>query len=224
MMNKINPDLIERSLDHTLLKPDMTSTDLEFFCLDAMESNVASICIPPVFVKEAVQYVKSQKKICTVIGFPNGYHTSDIKLYEAERALNDGADELDLVIHIGSLLMGDVKSIYDEVYALRRLSDNMVLKVIIETGALGDEDCIRIVKVLNNSGLDFYKTSTGFNFPGSDFHKFELIKTYKNEDISIKVSGGIRELVQAQKYLDAGATRIGSSGLLEQCRKERRQI
>ncbi len=209
---------IERAIDHTLLNPDMTRADLHAFCLDAKDSEVASICIPPRWVYDACIFLEQKKPVCTVIGFPNGYAHSKTKAFETEQALKDGAEEIDYVLSIGDVIMRN-DSILDEVTNIRRLTEGHILKIIIESGALDMEDIRYIVTLLNTSGIDYIKTSTGFNFPGASMAAVKAIQSVLAEGIKIKASGGIRDLATAEAYLNAGVSRIGASKLLSLCRK-----
>lgn len=208
---------IEKSIDHTLLKPDMTREDLRAFCIDAKDSNVASVCIPPRWVNDACVFLEKKKPVCTVIGFPNGYTHKKTKAFETEQALKDGAEEIDYVLSIGDIKMHN-DSILDEVTNIRRLTEGHILKIIIETGALTTQDIIYIVTLLNTSGIDYIKTSTGFNFPGASMAAIKVIQSVLDEGILIKASGGIRDIPTAEAYLNAGVSRIGASKLLSLCR------
>lgn len=210
---------IEKAIDHTLLSPSMTIEDLKSFCFDAKDSDVASVCIPPRWVKDACQFLDNHKPVCTVIGFPNGYTHPKAKAFEIEQALIDGAEEIDYVLSIGDIKMRN-DGLLNEIISVRRLTEGHILKIIIESGALNEDEIRYIVMLLNPSGIDYIKTSTGFNFPGASLKAVEVIKSVLADGIAIKASGGIRDLATAESYLDAGVDRIGASKLLHLCRNQ----
>lgn len=212
---------IERAIDHTLLKADMTPQALDDFARGALGSEVASLCIPPSFLSQAADIVQGQIPLCTVIGFPNGYATTASKVQETEEAVALGAAEIDMVAAIGLIKTGTWPALRDQVVAVRQACPDQVLKVILETGALEAEEIKGAVDALNDTGIDFYKTSTGFGFPGASLEAVRLLQTYKAPDIHVKASGGIRSLDEAQAYLDAGASRLGASSLLALIQQER---
>lgn len=204
---------IERAIDHTLLRPDCTKNEIDALHHAALPSEVASICIPPSYV--AYVAAKSEHKpICTVIGFPNGYATARTKVAEAAEAVANGAAEIDMVINLGHIKNGDDAALLAEVQGVRAATQGAILKVILETGALTKEDIRRAVIVLNAATPDFFKTSTGFGFPGASVEAVSIIRENKAPSIGIKASGGIRTLDDACRYLEAGATRLGASSLL----------
>lgn len=220
----MTPDLlleIERALDHTLLKPDMTPQDLEDFVRGAEGSQVASLCIPPLFLAQANDLVRGTLPLCTVIGFPNGYATTAAKVQETKDAVALGAAEIDMVVPIGLIRAGDLQTLQDQVQGVRQACPDQILKIILETGALSPGEIQEAVCALNPIGPDFYKTSTGFNFPGASLEAVALIREAKAPGIAIKASGGIRTLADARAYLEAGVSRIGTSQLLPLIRQER---
>lgn len=213
---------IEQATDHTLLKADMTATDLETFIHNAKGSQVASLCIPPAFISQAKKLLGEENiPLCTVISFPNGYATTASKVAETKDALGLGADEIDLVAPIGLIKGGELNKVREQVLAVREHCQGHILKVILESGALTIEELLGVLEALNDSGIDFYKTSTGYNFPGASPETVRLIAEHKNPEIRIKASGGIRSLEDAQKYLELGADRLGASALLQAIRDER---
>ncbi len=213
-------DTIERTIDHTLLEPTMTREALEAFVLSSRDSLVASLCIPPRWVKEAVAFSEGKKPICTVVGFPNGYMHPRIKYLEAQQALKDGATEIDYVLCLGDVLAKN-QQILSEIHAVRELTEGHILKVIIEGGALSDDDIRFVVHLLNDTHIDFIKTSTGFKYPGVHLDMIDLIRTEIRPGMGIKASGGVRDLATAEALLDHGATRLGASKLLSLCRERR---
>ena len=209
---------LEESLqacDHTLLKPESTWEQLRQICADGMKYHTASVCIPASFVKQAKEYVGDRLKICTVIGFPNGYSTTKVKLIEALDAVDNGADEIDMVINIGWVKEGAYDKVYDEIRRIRLACPNKVLKVIIETCLLTDEEKIEMCRVVSKSGADFIKTSTGFSTGGATREDVALFKKYVSPGVGIKAAGGIADLKDAEDFLKLGATRLGTSRLVK---------
>ena len=202
-------------IDHTLLKPDAVEENIRKLCEDAVTFGFVSVCIQPVFVKFAVEYLAgSNVKVCTVVGFPTGAHLTPIKLEEAMRALSDGAQEIDMVISIGHLKSGDDASVLKEIQLLADAchQKNALLKVIIETALLNDEEIIRATDLVKEGSSDFVKTSTGFGPHGATVDDVRLIKqTLGDSPVGIKASGGIRTLADTLTMLEAGAIRIGTS-------------
>lgn len=205
---------IAKFIDHTLLKADTTQQSIIDLCLEAHESGFASVCINPCWVELAAKHLTHSKvKVCTVIGFPLGANHSETKLKEAELALLLGAKEIDLVINIGRVKMLDEKYLYHEIHAISNmaLTNNAILKVIIETSLLSDEEKVFAAKIAVRSGADFVKTSTGFSTGGAQIHDIILLRQTVGEKIGIKASGGIRTLTDTLLMLEAGANRIGTS-------------
>lgn len=205
---------ILRSCDHTLLKQNATEEDIKKLCDDAIKYKTASVCIPPSYVKFASEYVRGKVKICTVIGFPNGYNTTEAKCFEAANALTNGADELDMVINIGNLKDGKYDLIKDEINALKHLCGNKILKVIIETCLLTDDEKIAMCRIVDDSNADFIKTSTGFSSGGATFDDIKLMKA-NIKRAKIKAAGGISSLEDAEKFLELGASRLGTSRVVK---------
>ena len=201
--------------DHTLLKPESTWEQIRQICDDGMKYHTASVCIPASFVKQAKEYVGDRLKICTVIGFPNGYSTTKVKLIEALDAVDNGADEIDMVINIGWVKEGAYDKVYDEIRRIRLACPNKVLKVIIETCLLTDEEKIEMCRVVSKSGADFIKTSTGFSTGGATREDVALFKKYVSPGVGIKAAGGIADLKDAEDFLKLGATRLGTSRLVK---------
>ena len=206
---------ILQACDHTLLKPESTWEQIRQICDDGMKYHTASVCIPASFVKQAKEYVGDRLKICTVIGFPNGYSTTKVKLIETLDAVDNGADEIDMVINIGWVKEGAYDKVYDEIRRIRLACPNKVLKVIIETCLLTDEEKIEMCRVVSKSGADFIKTSTGFSTGGATREDVALFKKYVSPGVGIKAAGGIADLKDAEDFLKLGATRLGTSRLVK---------
>ena len=206
---------ILQACDHTLLKPESTWEQIRQICDDGMKYHTASVCIPASFVKQAKEYVGDRLKICTVIGFPNGYSTTKVKLIETLDAVDNGADEIDMVINIGWVKEGSYDKVYDEIRRLRLALPDKILKVIIETCLLTDEEKIEMCRVVSKSGADFIKTSTGFSTGGATREDVALFKQYVSPGVGIKAAGGIADLKDAEDFLKLGATRLGTSRLVK---------
>ena len=206
---------ILQACDHTLLKPESTWEQIRAICDDGMKYHTASVCIPASFVKQAKEYVGDRLKICTVIGFPNGYSTTKVKLIETLDAVDNGADEIDMVINIGWVKEGAYDKVYDEIRRLRLALPDKILKVIIETCLLTDEEKIEMCRVVSKAGADFIKTSTGFSTGGATREDVALFKQYVSPGVGIKASGGIASLQDAEDFLKLGATRLGTSRLVK---------
>lgn len=211
----MNHKRILKALDHTLLLPQATEDDIIKACEDAMEYKTASVCIPPVFVGEASEYCKKRISVCTVVGFPNGYQTPKCKWFEAVDALDNGADEIDMVVCIGDVKSGRYKDIEEEIKHIKDECEDKILKVIIETGYLDLEEKISMCKTVTDAGADFIKTSTGFGTGGATKEDILLMKDNIGDNVKIKASGGIKTIEDAIMFLDAGASRLGSSSLLK---------
>ena len=201
--------------DHTLLKQEAGFEDIKKLIDEAVEYKTASVCIPPCFVKKASEYAQGRTKICTVIGFPNGYNTTEVKVFETSRAVDEGADEIDMVINIGMLKSGNDDFVMDEINRIKEACSGRVLKVIVETCLLTEEEKIRICDIVNRSNADYIKTSTGFSTGGATFEDIELMAKHMDPGKGIKASGGISTLEDAQKFLDLGATRLGTSRIVK---------
>ena len=209
----MNKEEILKMVDYTLLKQTATWEDIKNLCDKAIELNTASVCIPACFVQKTKKYVGEKMKVCTVVGFPNGYSTTATKLFETVDALNNGADEIDMVININALKDKEYEYLLSEINTLKKACKEKVLKVIVETCLLTEEEKIKICEIVSQSNADFIKTSTGFSTAGAQIVDIELFKNTLTGKKQIKASGGIRTYEDAKKMIEAGATRIGTSGL-----------
>lgn len=206
---------ILRCVDHTELKVTATMSDIINLCDDAVRYNTASVCIAPCFVKGAKDYLKDKKSICTVIGFPNGYNNTKTKIFETAQALSDGADEIDMVANIGDIKSGGYNFVLKEIKEIKKICDKKILKVIIETCLLTDEEKINMCKIVSESGADFIKTSTGFSTGGATIEDIILIKNNIFGGVKIKAAGGIKNLEDAELFLNSGASRLGTSRIVK---------
>ncbi|WP_434311311.1 deoxyribose-phosphate aldolase [Hominifimenecus sp. rT4P-3] len=206
---------ILRKVDHTLLNPAATWAEIQQLCDDALTYETASVCIPPSYVKRVKAYVGNQLRIGTVIGFPNGYSTTSVKAFEADDALKKGADELDMVINLGHIKGGEESCVYNEIRTLKMLCGQRVLKVIVETCMLTEEEKIRLCRVVTEAGADFIKTSTGFGTAGATFADVELFAKHVGPGVRIKAAGGISSFEQAEEFIRLGASRLGTSRLVK---------
>lgn len=200
-------------VDYTLLKQTATWDDIKTLCNEAIKLGTASVCIPPCFVKKAKEYVKDRMKVCTVIGFMNGYTTTSTKLYETMEMIKNGADEIDMVININALKEKDYEYVLNEINLIKNACKGKTLKVIVETCLLTEEEKNKICEIISKSNADYIKTSTGFSTAGAELKDIELFKKVLSSDKKIKASGGIRTYSQAEEMINAGASRIGTSGL-----------
>lgn len=203
------------SVDHTLLSQTATWEEIKTICDDGMKYNVASVCIPACYVKKAKDYVGNKLKVCTVIGFPNGYSTTKTKVYETKDAIDNGADEIDMVINIGMLKDGLYSEVEDEIRQIKGACGDKILKVIIETCLLTDEEKFKMCDIVTNSGADFIKTSTGFSTSGATFDDIILFKKHVGSNVKIKAAGGIKTLDDAEKFISLGASRLGTSRIIK---------
>ena len=201
--------------DHTLLRPTSSWEEIKEILDDAMSFGCASACIPPSYVEEAVYYVEKGLAICTVAGFPNGYNTAETKVFEAENAIENGASEIDMVINLGWVKDGLFDCVEEEISMVREAVADGVLKVIIESSELTEAEIIRLCEVVTNSGADFIKTSTGFASGGASFDVIALMKKHVGAGVGIKAAGGISSFADAAKYMELGATRLGTSRLVK---------
>ena len=201
--------------DHTLLSQTATWEEIKAICDDGMKYKTASVCIPASFVKQAKEYVGDKLAICTVIGFPNGYATTAAKCFMAADAVGNGADEVDMVINIGWAKEGKWAEITAEIAAIKASCGGKILKVIIETCLLTDEEKIALCKCVSDSGADFIKTSTGFSTAGATFHDVELFAKHIAPHVQIKAAGGISSLEDAEKFIELGASRLGTSRVVK---------
>ena len=201
--------------DHTLLAQTATWADIKAICDDGLKYHTASVCIPASFVKQAKDYVGDKLTICTVIGFPNGYDTTASKCFMATDAVDNGAGEVDMVINIGWAKEGKWEEITSEIAAVKKACKGRLLKVIIETCLLTDEEKIALCKCVSDSGADYIKTSTGFSTAGATFHDVELFAKHVAPHVKIKAAGGISSLEDAEKFLELGASRLGTSRIVK---------
>ncbi|WP_458407845.1 deoxyribose-phosphate aldolase [Anaerotignum sp.] len=211
---------IIHTIDHTLLKQDATWEQIRNLCIEGMENGTASVCIPPSFVKQAAEFVGDRLPICTVIGFPNGYQTTAIKAMEAAQAVKNGADEIDMVINIGWVKERRYDDVLKEIDAVKEACNGKLLKVIIETCLLMEEEKIALCEVVSRSQAEFIKTSTGFAGGGATLEDIQLFKKYVTGDTKIKAAGGIKSVSDAEAFLAAGADRLGTSSLLAMLKQE----
>jgi deoxyribose-phosphate aldolase len=202
-------------VDHTLLNVDSTWAQIKELCADAIHYGTASVCIPPSFVRRAKELVGDQMKVCTVIGFPNGYATTDVKVFETENAVNNGADEIDMVINLGALKDGDEAFLVNEIKAVKKACGGRILKVIIETCLLTETEKITMCRLVTEAGADYIKTSTGFSKGGATLEDVKLLRAHVGSDICVKASGGIASLEDAEAYVRLGADRLGTSRIVK---------
>lgn len=209
-----------QAVDHTLLKQTATWEQIREICEDAMRFQTASVCIPPSFVRQASEYLGGRCAVCTVIGFPNGYCTTAVKVFETEDAVRNGADEIDMVINLGWVKEKEYGRILDEINQVKKACGGRILKVIIETCLLNEEEKIRLCRTVTESEADFIKTSTGFSEAGATFEDVALMKAYMGNGKKIKAAGGIRDFADGEKFLTLGADRLGTSRLVSEARRK----
>ena len=207
-------------VDHTLLAQGATWEEIRQICDDAIRFKTASVCIPPSYVKQANGYVGDRMKICTVIGFPNGYNTTAVKEFETRDAIANGADEIDMVINIGWAKDGRFDAIEEEIRTLKKACGSKILKVIIETCLLTDEEKIKICEAVTAAGADYIKTSTGFSKAGATFEDIKLFSEHIGPNVKMKAAGGISSLDDAEKFLSLGADRLGTSRIVKIVKQE----
>lgn len=205
---------IMKFVDHTLLTQTATWEEIQTICDDALTYDTASVCIPPAYVQQAAEYLGGRVPVCTVIGFPNGYMTTAAKCFEAAEAIANGADEIDMVIHVGMVKEGRYDVILDEIRAVKQSCGDHILKVIVETCLLTEGEKIEMCRVVAQSGADFIKTSTGFGGGGATFEDIALFAKHTQGIIGIKAAGGIKSFADAEQFLSLGATRLGTSRLV----------
>lgn len=206
--------------DHTLLSQTATWEDIKAICDDGMKYHTASVCIPPCYVKAAKEYVGDRLAICTVIGFPNGYNTTAVKNYETADALKNGADEIDMVINIGELKAGNYEYVENEIATLKATCGNKILKVIIETCLLTDDEKIKMCEIVTRAGADFIKTSTGFSKAGATFEDIKLFSEHIGPNVRMKAAGGISSVEDAEEFVRLGASRLGTSRIVKIVKKQ----
>lgn len=210
----MNKQEILSKVDHTLLKQTATWEQIKVICDEGAENQTASVCIPACFVKRAKEYVEGKVAICTVIGFPNGNMTTAAKVFETEDAVRNGADEIDMVINIGDVKAGDYDKVLGEIRAIKEACGGKLLKVIIETCLLTDEEKIKMCEVVNASGAEYIKTSTGFSTGGATFADVKLMREHSADHVKVKAAGGISSVADAEEFIALGADRLGTSRLI----------
>lgn len=211
---------ILKHVDHTLLTQQATWEEIRQICDDAVEYNVASVCIPPSYVAQVKEYVQDKIAVCTVIGFPNGYMTTAAKEFEARDALKNGADEIDMVINIGWLKDRKYDLLEKEIRTLKEACGGKILKVIIETCLLTEEEKIKMCEIVTSAGADYIKTSTGFSKAGATFEDIELFAKHIGSGVKMKAAGGISTMEDAEKFLELGADRLGTSRIVKLVKNE----
>lgn len=216
----LDKEKILGAVDHTLLGQEATWAQIQQICDDAIRYHTASVCIPPSYVAAAKSYVGERMKVCTVIGFPNGYNTTAAKVFETEDALESGADEIDMVINIGDLKDKRYDKILDEIRSIKTVCGDHVLKVIIETCLLTEEEKIKMCRLVTESGADYIKTSTGFSKAGASFEDIALFARHIGPGIKMKAAGGIASFQDADRFLELGAERLGTSRLVKLAKEE----
>lgn len=211
----MNQKDILNKVDYTLLRQTATWAEMKEICDDAICYETASVCIPPSYVKRVKEYAGDQIKICTVIGFPNGYHTTAVKEYETKDAILNGADEIDMVINLGDVKDGNYQLVLEEIKTLKKACGDKVLKVIIETCLLTNDEKRKLCQIVTEAGADYIKTSTGFSTDGATLEDILLFAENVGEQVKIKAAGGISSFEDAQKFVEAGADRLGTSQLIK---------
>ncbi|MBO4895126.1 MAG: deoxyribose-phosphate aldolase [Clostridia bacterium] len=209
--------------DHTLLSQTATFDDIKALIDDAVRYGTASVCIPACYVKRAKEYAGGKIAICTVIGFPNGYSTTAAKCAETKDAVANGADEIDMVINIGMLKAGEYDFVLDEIKQIKAACGGKLLKVIIETCLLTDEEKIKMCEIVSESGADYIKTSTGFSKGGATFDDIKLFRQYVDPKVKIKAAGGISSLEDAEKFIELGASRLGTSRVVKAVKEREKE-
>ncbi|CEO04995.1 deoxyribose-phosphate aldolase [[Clostridium] sordellii] len=211
----MDKNVILSTVDHTLLKQTATWEDIKVICEDAMKYEVASVCIPPSFVKKAKDFVGDKMKVCTVIGFPNGYNTTAVKVFETVDAIKNGADEIDMVINLGMVKEKKFNEVTKEIKAIKEACKDKILKVIIETCLLTEEEKIQMCKCVTDAKADFIKTSTGFSTCGATLEDIILFRENIGSEVLIKAAGGIKDLDTAKVFIENGAKRLGTSSIIK---------
>ena len=207
--------------DHTLLSRTATWDDIKAICDDGIKYNVASVCIPPCFVKKAKEYAGNRLKICTVIGFPNGYSTTASKVFETFEAIGAGADEIDMVINTCDVKEGNYDKVLDEIKQLKKACGDRILKVIIETCLLTEAEKVKMCEIVSLSGADFIKTSTGFSTGGATFEDVALLRANCSKKVKVKAAGGISSIEDAEKFIELGADRLGTSRIVKIAKEQK---
>ncbi|MEG2349698.1 MAG: deoxyribose-phosphate aldolase [Hungatella sp.] len=211
---------IFHAVDHTLLLQDATWEEIRQICEDAIFYKTASVCIPPSYVERVKNYVGDRMAVCTVIGFPNGYNTTAVKVFETEDALQHGADEIDMVINLGDLKDQNYDKIRDEIRAVKAVCQTHILKVIIETCLLTEEEKVRMCRIVTEAGADYIKTSTGFSKAGATFDDIALFSKHIGSGIRMKAAGGISSFEDAEHFIELGAARLGTSRIVKLAKAE----
>jgi len=211
---------ILKHVDHTILTTTATWEQVKTLCDEGIRFETASVCIPPSFVKRACDYVGDRLKVCTVIGFPNGYSSTKVKVFETEDAVRAGADEIDMVINLGQVKQGDWQAVTEEIRAVKASCKGRVLKVIVEACQLTQEEKLEACRAVSLAGADFIKTSTGFSTGGATPLDVALFRANVAPDVRVKAAGGIRTWEDAQAFLDLGADRLGTSALVGLAKQE----
>ncbi len=206
---------ILRYVDHTLLTQDATWEEIKEILDDAMKYQTASACIPAAYVKQAAEYVQGKLPICTVIGFPNGYSTTAVKVFETKDAIANGASEIDMVINIGQVKNQKYQEVEEEIRQIHKACEGKILKVIIETCLLTEDEKIKMCEIVTKAGAEYIKTSTGFSTSGATFDDVALMKQHVGEQVKVKAAGGIADFDDAQKFIELGASRLGTSRLIK---------
>ena len=217
----MNINEILSKCDHTLLTQTATWEDIKGIIDDGIAFGTASVCIPPSYVKAAKEYAGDRLKICTVIGFPNGYNTTAVKVFETQDAINSGADEIDMVINIGHLKDKKYSEIEAEIAAIKKACTDKILKVIIETCLLTDEEKVKMCEIVTSAGADYIKTSTGFSTGGATRDDVKLFRENVGEGVLIKAAGGISSLADAEDFIALGASRLGTSRVVKIAKNEK---
>jgi len=208
------------AVDHTMLSQTATWEEIITLCEEALAYKVASVCIPPSYVARACEYLAGRLPVCTVIGFPNGYNTTAVKVFEAKEAIASGAKEIDMVINIGDVRQGHYDVVREELRAMREACSDVILKVIVEACLLSEEEKIQMCRLVTQSHADFIKTSTGFSSGGATLEDVALFKRNIGPEIRVKAAGGISTLNDAKAFLAAGASRLGTSRIIKIVRKQ----
>ncbi len=212
------------AVDHTLLSQTARWEEIKKICDDAVSYGTASVCIPPSYVKRAKEYLGDGMAVCTVIGFPNGYQTEAVKVFETRDAIENGADEIDMVINLGDVKDGNYQKVEEEIRRVKEACGSKILKVIIETCLLTEEEKIRMCQAVTDSGADFIKTSTGFSTAGATFADIRLFAEHVGEGVKIKAAGGISSFADAEEFLSLGASRLGTSRLVKLAKEEQENL
>ena len=211
----MNTSDVLKIVDHTLLAQTATWAQIREILDDAMKYHTASACIPAAYVKQAAEYVQGSLPICTVIGFPNGYSTTETKVFEAKNAIENGANEIDMVINVGFLKDGRYEEVEEEIRKIHEACDGKILKVIIETCLLTEDEKIKMCELVTKAGAEFIKTSTGFSTAGATFADVKLMKEHVGEGVKVKAAGGISSFDDAEEFMRLGADRLGTSRLVK---------